>query len=87
MTLRWGGTGTLGLDERYLVRVMDMTSGQEYTAIVDEPLYVLPGGWQPADRERHTFEWTVSIAQVDEQQNVVSEDHVTEAREFSWDSR
>lgn len=87
VTLRWGGTGTLGLDERYLVRVMDMTSGQGYTAIVDEPLYVLPGGWQPADRERHTFEWTVSIVQVDEQQNVVSEDHVTEAREFSWDSR
>lgn len=87
VTLRWGGTGTLGENEKYRVRVRDMDTGMEYTALVSEPLYVVPGGWQPADRERHTFEWTVSIAQVDDQQNVVSEDHVTDAREFTWDSR
>lgn len=87
VTLRWGGTGTLGTDERYLVRVHDLESGMEYMAMVSEPVYILPGGWQPMDRNRHTFEWTVSVAQVNEQRNVVSERHETEPRKFTWDSR
>ncbi len=87
VTLRWGGTGTLGPDERYIVRVRDLTTGEAYVAAVTEPTYILPGGWQPADRDRHTFEWTISVGKVDAQNNILSENHVTDPRQFKWDSR
>lgn len=87
VTLRWGGTGTLGPDDRYIVRVHDLTTGEAYVATVREPTYILPGGWQPDDRHRHTFEWTVSVGTVDAQNTVLSEDHETDARQFTWDSR
>jgi len=87
VVLRWGGTGTLAEDERYLVRVTDQALGKEYTAVVREMMYQLPGGWQPADRNRHTFEWSIGIARIDAGMNVVSEEHITQPREFTWDSR
>jgi hypothetical protein len=85
VTLRWQGTGTLAANERYLVRVQDKTNGEEYVALVSDLVYKLPGGWQPADRTSHDFEWTISIATVDAQNNIVSEDHITEPRHFTWD--
>jgi LysM repeat protein len=85
VTLRWQGTGTLAANERYLVRVKDTTIGEEYTALVGDLLYKLPGGWQPADGKSHDFEWTISIATTDAQNNIVSEDHITEPRHFTWD--
>lgn len=87
VTLRWGGTGTLAEDERYLARVRDLDTGDEYTALVPDTMYVLPGGWQPTDRERHTFEWTISVVTIDDEFNILTEDYVTEARQFTWDSR
>jgi LysM repeat protein len=86
VTLRWLGTGTLAANERYLVRVTDTTIGQDYEALVFDLLYKLPGGWQPMDGKSHDFEWTISIVTVDAQNNVVNEDHITEARHFTWDS-
>lgn len=87
VTLRWGSTGTLGKQERYSVHVRDLDTGQEYMATVAETSYVLPGGWQPADRKRHTFEWWIAVASVDEQGTVLSERHATPPRRFTWDSR
>ncbi len=87
VTLRWGGTGTLAANERYIVHVRDLDTGQDYVAAVPDTTYILPGGWQPADRNRHAFEWVIAVGVVDAQFNVVSEDHITEPRQFSWDSR
>jgi hypothetical protein len=87
VTLRWGGTGTLAAEERYVVRVRDLDLGQDYIALVTDTMYELPGGWQPEDRNRHTFEWTVSVARVDGQNNILSEDHATDPRQFTWESR
>jgi LysM repeat protein len=87
VTLRWGGTGTLAAEERYVVRVRDLTTGQSYVAAILDTTYILPGGWQPSDGNQHTFEWSISVAQVDAQDNILNEDHVTDARRFTWDSR
>ena len=87
VTLRWGSTGTLGAQERYLVRVRDLDTGQEYTAAIAETSYILPGGWQPRDRNRHTFEWRIAVGEIDEQGMVVSEQYATEPRRFTWESR
>lgn len=87
VTLRWGSTGTLARRERYIVHVRDLDTGQEYTAPVAELSYILPGGWQPADGKRHTFEWWVTVGTLDEQGTVTSERMATTPRRFTWDSR
>jgi hypothetical protein len=87
VTLRWGGTGTLAAEERYVVRVRDLDTGDVYMAAVTDTTYIVPGGWQPSDGNRHTFEWTISVARVDAQYNILSEDHATDPRRFTWDSR
>jgi hypothetical protein len=87
VTLRWGSTGTLGAQERYIVRVRDLDTGQEYTAAVAETSYILPGGWQPRDRNRHTFEWRIAVGEIDERGMVVTEQYATEPRRFTWESR
>jgi LysM repeat protein len=87
VTLRWGGTGTLAAEERYVVRVRDLGTGEVYMAAITDTTYILPGGWQPSDGNRHTFEWTISVARVDAQYNILSEEHATDPRRFTWDSR
>jgi len=87
VTLRWGSTGTLASQERYIVHVRDLDTGQEYMASVAELSYVLPGGWQPTDRNRHTFEWWVAVGTLEEQGAVLSERFATAPRRFTWDSR
>ncbi len=87
VTLRWGSTGTLGAQERYIVRVRDLDTGQKYTAAVAETSYILPGGWQPRDRNRHTFEWRIAVGEIDERGMVVTEQYATEPRRFTWESR
>ena len=87
VTLRWGGTGTLANDQRYVVRVRDLATNEDYMALVKGTSYVLPGGWQPTDFKKHTFEWVIGIGWVNAQNELLSEDHLTEPRQFSWDSR
>ena len=87
VTLRWGGTGTLAADQRYVVRVRDTVTGEAYMALVKDTSYVLPGGWQPTDFKKHTFEWSIGVGRVNEQNELLSEDHLTSPRQFSWDSR
>ncbi|HML20205.1 MAG TPA: LysM domain-containing protein [Aggregatilinea sp.] len=87
VTLRWGGTGSLGPDERYVVRVRDLETGTEYVATVKETAYILPGGWQPKDRQTHEFEWSVSVGTIDAQNQISNENHPADPRTFRWDSR
>lgn len=87
VTLRWGGTGTLDANERYAIHVRDMDSGQDYLALVTDTMYELPGGWQPDDGDYHTFEWSIAIATINEQNNVLAENHATDSRQFTWESR
>ncbi|WP_162910059.1 LysM peptidoglycan-binding domain-containing protein [Aggregatilinea lenta] len=87
VTVRWGGTGSLGPDERYIVYVRDVDTGQEYVATVTETSYILPGGWQPSDRHTHEFEWSVAVGTVDAQNQISNENHPAEPRTFTWDSR
>ncbi|MBN1679913.1 MAG: LysM peptidoglycan-binding domain-containing protein [Anaerolineae bacterium] len=87
VTVRWGGTGTLAENERYLIRVHDLDTDKEYTALVTELSVILPADWQPDDGSTHTVEWAVSVVAVDAQNNLVSEGHATESRQFTWDSR
>lgn len=87
VTVRWGGTGSLGPDERYVVHVRDLDTGTDYVATVAETAYILPGGWQPADRRTHEFEWFVSVGTVDAQNQISNENHPAAPRTFEWDSR
>ncbi|MGQ9850568.1 MAG: LysM peptidoglycan-binding domain-containing protein [Aggregatilineaceae bacterium] len=87
VTLRWGSTGTLAKQERYIVHVRDLQTGQEYMAPVAELSYVLPGGWQPADGNRHAFEWWVAVGTLDAQGAVTAERYATTPRRFTWESR
>ncbi len=87
VTLRWGGTGSLGPGERYVVHVRDVDTESEYVATVAETAYILPGGWQPTDRRTHEFEWSVSVGTVDAQNQISNENHPAEPRTFTWDSR
>jgi hypothetical protein len=87
VTLRWGSTGTLGMDARYVVRVTDLANGEQHMAQVTDLSYTLPEGWQPADGQTHTFEWTVSVATVDAQDLIVEETFFTAPRRFLWDGR
>ncbi len=87
VTLRWGSTGTLGMDARYVVRLTDLENGEQHMTLTTDLSYTLPEGWQPADGQTHTFEWTVSVATVDAQDLIVDEVFFTSPRRFSWDSR
>lgn len=87
ITLRWGATGTLEPGERYLVRVYDQDAGETYQALIDDLSYILPGGWQPVDRNWHTYEWSVAVVTVGEDLSILTEEHLTEPRQFEWESR
>lgn len=87
VTLRWGGTGVLGENDRYVVHVRDLETGQNYMALVRETSYVLPGGWQPDDLRKHRFEWAIGVGTVNSQNELLEERSLTDLLEFSWDSR
>lgn len=87
VTLRWGGTGTLGPNERYLVRVFDEQLEREYRELVTDISLILPADWQPQDGRAHTFRWTVSLATIGADQKVLRENHSTAPRRFTWAGR
>lgn len=87
VTLRWGGTGTLATNERYLVRVVDQRLEREYTRLVSDIALILPAEWQPTDGRAHRFEWTVSLATIGPDQRALSDNYATAPRRFTWASR
>jgi LysM repeat protein len=84
VTLRWIATGTLGADEAYRVRVIDLTSGLEYAAETRELFFIVPVEWQGVKQRRHEFSWTVSVIRLNAPEPPI---FTTEPRLFIWESR
>lgn len=83
VTLRWSGTGTLGEDETYRVRLKNLDTGLEYTTDVRQSYFVLPTAWQERDGNRYEYEWRVSVIDLDNPQDPI---YVTESRLFTWEA-
>lgn len=86
ITLRWSASGTLGENERYLVRMMNLDTNEEYRDSTEELFFVVPDEWQPDDGRQEEFEWTISIAVMDGVL-VLTERATTEPRRFLWGGR
>lgn len=84
VTLRWLGTGALGPDEAYLVRVEDLTSKQVYTAMTQALLFIVPPEWQSDKNDRHDYTWTVGVVK---QSQPDKPSFVTEPHQFTWQGR
>lgn len=84
VTLRWVASGTLGANEVYRLSVFDMTAGVIYTGETTELYYIIPQSWQPADADRHDYEWTVSVIALDQPNAPL---FTTPVRAFSWQGR
>jgi hypothetical protein len=84
ITLRWVGSGMLGADEVYRVRVEDLTAEQVYTADTTELSFVLPSTWQSQDGQRHDYQWTISVIRSSDPDHPF---YTTEPRLFTWEGR
>lgn len=84
ITLRWVGSGMLGADEVYHVRVEDLTAEQIYTADTTELSFVLPSTWQSQDGQRHDYRWTISVIRSSDPDRPF---YTTEPRLFTWEGR
>lgn len=61
VTLRWTSTGTLGLDEVYLVKVTNTKTEITYFGLSCDLSFDLPRNWQPTKKESQEYSWSVSI--------------------------
>lgn len=61
VTLRWIGSGSLGLRQTYRLEVEDVTAGVVYIADTTANSMILPSDWQGTDGQRHEYIWTVSV--------------------------
>lgn len=84
VTLRWIGSGRLGNEQSYRLRVEDLTAGIVFTADTLDSSFVLPAEWQGSDELRHEYEWTVSVIDND---NPDDPYFVTESLTFIWEGR
>ncbi|MDX2160557.1 MAG: LysM peptidoglycan-binding domain-containing protein [bacterium] len=84
ITLRWVPTGTLAVDEQYLVTVRDLTTGTTHTAFTSQLYYIVPENVQGQGSQRHEYEWTVSVVR---NQDPASARFTTPPRLFTWEGR
>lgn len=84
VTLRWTATGTLGLDETYLVTVQNLTEGLAFSAETRDLSYILPPQWQSDRPAQVEYVWTVGIAT---QGNPQSARYTTLPSSFTWEGR
>jgi hypothetical protein len=84
VTLRWSATGTLAANERYLVRVTNLDTDEDFRARTDELFFVMPQSWQPDAGQTSEFEWTVEIEVVLDNA-VVETRQPTHPRRFRWE--
>lgn len=84
VTLRWVTSGTLAAGETYRVHVKDLTSGQDYTSDTTDLSFILPSDWQGKDGQRHDYQWTVSVINVNQPDQPF---YTTEPRLFTWEGR
>jgi len=94
-TLRWGGTGTLGAGQAYLLAVTDVTMGKRYAVVTSGISFQVPIAWQPNDGSRHVYQWSVSIVNSVQQSvmtpitvtpsgSATSSPYSTGVRTFTW---
>jgi hypothetical protein len=86
VTLRWSASGTLAINENYLVTVKNLQTAQTYQARTRDQYFVLPESWQPGGGRSQDFEWTVAIAVVDGDQ-VLSTRQQTAPQQFTWQGK
>lgn len=83
VTLRWVGTGTLGLDQVYRIALTNVDNGARFTADTQELFFIIPSGWQSQDEGSHRYSWQVSVSDT----NSAKIAHATDARYFVWQGR
>lgn len=87
VTLQWVSVGVLRSEEQYLVQVVDNTSGTTWTGSTKQTSLLLPESLVPNDGQSHLITWTVSVAQINND-NTYSIVGVTgQSRSFTWQSR
>ncbi|NJL92395.1 MAG: LysM peptidoglycan-binding domain-containing protein [Anaerolineae bacterium] len=64
VTLRWVTTGTLGVDEVYVLRVRRPNTDQNWVALTCDLAFDLPTAWQAPSNDTALYEWSVSIGRV-----------------------
>ena len=91
VTLQWASIGTLRENERYEVRVVDVTSGnvRNITEYVTDTKFIVPTSFRPNDNLPHVIRWWVTTVRqnsVDEQGQPVWESAGADSdkRDFSW---
>lgn len=87
VTLRWSVSGSLGPNEAYLVTVTNVDTETIYQGLTRELLWVIPDQWQPPRGKTHDFEWSISIATLDESGGVLETRRSTSPRLFSWQGK
>lgn len=83
VTLRWTATGTLGINENYLITVTNLDTDDIFRARTRDQFLILPEDWKPSGSKAQDFEWMVEIAVLDGDQ-IVSTRQPTAPRHFSW---
>lgn len=85
--LEWVSVGVLLPNQVYLVQVEDVTAGIKTPFITRETSYTLPESLIPTDGQPHSFQWTVAVAEPNEQGVYRIVGAPALIRRFSWQSR
>jgi len=85
--LEWVSAGVLQLGEVYLVQVEDTLTGTKVNEITTNTSLRLPDTLVPTDGQAHTFNWTVTVAKLNEQGRYQIISGAPTIRTFRWLSR
>lgn len=84
VTLRWLGSGTLGENETYRVRVENLTDQSVYTSNTPEISFIVLDDWQGQEDRRYQYSWSVSVINLDRPDEPI---FTTDTRTFTWQGR
>lgn len=85
--LEWVSVGVLLPTQVYLVQVEDVTAQTKTPFITRETSFTLPDELIPTDGQTHTFQWTVAVAEPNEQGIYRLVGSPSPIRRFTWQSR
>lgn len=66
VTLRWQTTGTLGINQAYLVRVKNVETEQEFAGLTCDLAFDITADWQGQENKFYEYTWTVSVVDLSE---------------------
>lgn len=84
ITLRWVGTGSLADDERYLVMVENLTSGESFRAQTRDLAFIIPEAWQMQTDTPADYQWSIGVVSVTQPD---TPRYLTSPRLFTWQGR